>query len=1006
MFAGTKSKWVLILIGLILLTAALTPAITVFAAPSDWDARFTSPNTIVFDPGQDGINTTTFTKNGDVFVQTSSIDPSGCADEIRNVGSGGGEDFVTGILVLRFTQASEDSPPAGGCVDVTDPAPTTINIGEIGVGGFETAEECTARGGEWLLDPQPPHCSIGPGGITPEQAECEAAGGSWNGSSNTCTPLAATPTCESQGGPLAWIACQVVELMLGAISGMTSLMNDLLKVRPIVVDDPDTEPDPEVIYVVWRNVRNVALSFLALSMLYMVFIQAVKPDVDAYLIKRVIPRISIAAIGIMLSFFMSAILIDLFNVLGEGIQSFMFNAVEGFDIITTTGSGSAAALLLGALGTATVIAIINPAWIASVGLILLPIVMAFIMAIAVVILRQVVIIALVILAPLAIAAWILPNTDQYFKKWLNTFTNMLMMFPIIMTLLGAGTIYAVIITNGGGLNASDGVNESNFINYLLALAGLGITMAAIPFTLRAASGILKQVAGSINNPNRGPIDRLKKGMQGVKDRNLEERKKDRVHAIKTGFDEKGRKLSGFRKGVYRASTGLLTRQMGGGKYAEDFEKAATAASQSRVERLKRLERAEESKDYEGAGTDLQETMPHFQRKFKETGLHPAAQMRDEILSGKVTEFDEQGKETGKTHEMSFSEFRVRYEQMLRHKDPEIEQVFTGIARSGDEGKQKDLITIAGLGQNFGALDSFAPHLSRNMNEILKGEAYAPSASAVTQFSPEQMVSLKPYAIAYAVDYYSKVIRGEVKGKESEDEKSKAREKLNQIIGDVATVAQSRPDLVNSEVRKIISTVVSTNEADKHTVWGSQVLDTNPIAKTETVVNPSGPASGGNLIRTFHADNNVTSQLNQNVVDAARQVLNVQASTTTSTPQIIFPSAGTTGGVTSADLAPAPGSPEVQQWQPSQQVNVGPTIVRNTNQINVQPATSVKFDVHQQLLNQADQVIRSRFGNTVDLESNLLDEYKRLARARNIEPYDSTGDIDAARTAAQQDNQQT
>jgi hypothetical protein len=397
------------------------------------------------------------------------------------------------------------------------------------------------------------------------------------------TQAEAPPSCESQGGSTSWFACPLIEGMLGAMQGITNFMAEILNLRPISA----TPNDP--IFVVWSSVRNIALVVLVIAVLISIFGQTL--GVDAYTIKKMVPRIGVAALAILLSFYVSAILIDFFNILGNGAQALMFSTLEDMPISVGLGSEWAGAILAGIGVGGSLVLLLNPATLATLGLILMPVLLAFLTAIAVVILRQVVIIGLVIASPLAFACWILPNTEKWFKRWYGIFSTMLMMYPIIMVLLGAGAMYAVIITNNGSLNSGEGITSSNFANYLLAIAGIGVSMAAVPFTLRASSGILRGITGAINNPNRGVFDRARKGLQGVRQRNMDQRKQDRLAALREGKTMGGKDFKKFSptRALYRASTGTMGKFAGGGKYADlnrEQKEAEALSSEQQMARAK------------------------------------------------------------------------------------------------------------------------------------------------------------------------------------------------------------------------------------------------------------------------------------------------------------------------------------------------------------------------------------------------------------------------------------
>lgn len=56
------------------------------------------------------------------------------------------------------------------------------------------------------------------------------------------------------------------------------------------------------------------------------------------------------------------------------------------------------------------------------------------------VLRQIIIVGMVIISPLAFVAYLVPNLEQYFKKWWSSYIKLLMMYPLIVGLFGVGKI--------------------------------------------------------------------------------------------------------------------------------------------------------------------------------------------------------------------------------------------------------------------------------------------------------------------------------------------------------------------------------------------------------------------------------------------------------------------------------------------------------------------------------------------------------------------------------------
>lgn len=64
--------------------------------------------------------------------------------------------------------------------------------------------------------------------------------------------------------------------------------------------------------------------------------------------------------------------------------------------------------------------------------------------------RKALIVLLIVIAPLAFVAFLLPNTEKWFNKWRSLFASMLLMFPVVSLLFGAGKLAGGILGSAAG----------------------------------------------------------------------------------------------------------------------------------------------------------------------------------------------------------------------------------------------------------------------------------------------------------------------------------------------------------------------------------------------------------------------------------------------------------------------------------------------------------------------------------------------------------------------------
>ena len=302
-------------------------------------------------------------------------------------------------------------------------------------------------------------------------------------------------TVSTSGGVaqyLGYILCPVIETILDSIEWTEKNI-----VVPYLSVSPLQSEDDQPLYELWKIVRNIANVALVVGFMYLVFTQTTSLNSDAYAVKRMAPRLILVTIGIQLSFFGAALIVDVFNLLGVGVGQITKGLLLAYGDGTIVNlnikdASDAGMLLLLGLGAKGMISAIG-----SGSLALSPIIgffiAAFFIIIAVVVtlvLRQILIAALVIVSPIAIAAALLPNTEKVFQTWRSWLTKSLMMYPLIIGLFAMGKIFGMISSNVAGSGPqADGV--ASIIGFMANIVPLVI----IPFTFRLAGGV---IAGVMN----------------------------------------------------------------------------------------------------------------------------------------------------------------------------------------------------------------------------------------------------------------------------------------------------------------------------------------------------------------------------------------------------------------------------------------------------------------------------------------------------------------------------
>lgn len=329
-----------------------------------------------------------------------------------------------------------------------------------------------------------------------------------------------SPDCQSSGFTLSWIACPIVDGLAKAVDGIyAGLIRPLLVTKPIDTsgtskcEAKDTYRGCD--YAVWSQFRIYGNVILVIALLVIVLGQSIGGGlVDAYTAKKVLPRLLAAAVLINLSIYIVALLVDITNILGNGVQALItqpFNSAGSFKLTLNAGSSAAIgspailagglgiAALLGAGGTiwAAIVTIASPVLPALVGFlalfVLLPAILIMIAILATVIIRNGLLIFLVMTAPVAFALYCLPNTEKYFKKWWELLWKTLLIYPIIAVIFAIGDILAITMSQGGSSNGLLAV-----IAQLLGVMALIAPLFLIPFAFKIAGGIIGRVYDASN----------------------------------------------------------------------------------------------------------------------------------------------------------------------------------------------------------------------------------------------------------------------------------------------------------------------------------------------------------------------------------------------------------------------------------------------------------------------------------------------------------------------------
>lgn len=429
------------------------------------------------------------------------------------------------------------------------------------------------------------------------------------------TEQGAQSSCAIEGG-LGYVICPLTTTLANGMDWVFGVLRSFLEVKPMQFSDTST------LYRAWDIMRSFANVAFIIGFLVIIYSQVTSTGVSNYGIKKLLPRLIIAAILVNISYHICAAAVDLSNILGYSIQSLFISVRNTLGGVTSTAwqtfswsdlvgfvlSGGAA-IGAGAIGFKLAAVAVQGA--ASGGIYLvLPALLAGILAVLLVVVvlavRQALIVTLIILSPLAMVAYLLPNTEKWFEKWKDLLMTMLIMFPAFSLIFGGSQLAGELIIQ----NAVTGDNTNALIMVILGMAVQVAPLFITPILFKLSGSLLGRIAGMINNPNKGLVDRTKNWANDrLGEKNAREAAKNREMS-KNGTL---RRRNAFRRAALNADT--LKRNREGLKSVNETTASALFADTADGHKLHEAEHT---------AHQLKETLEnsakaHLQQKINMTG---------------------------------------------------------------------------------------------------------------------------------------------------------------------------------------------------------------------------------------------------------------------------------------------------------------------------------------------------------------------------------------------------
>jgi hypothetical protein len=239
---------------------------------------------------------------------------------------------------------------------------------------------------------------------------CQTPTGTTTGNQNPTTQATQDTGVTCAVEKVGWLVCPIMESMAKISDKMFDILaNNFLQTDVTLVSDKSGTK------IAWEVARNLANIMFIIAFIIIIVSQVTGQGLNNYSIKRMLPRLIIAAIAVNISYYICQLAVDITNVLGYEIQTALQLIA---DQIGPSIFGQAANYNTSSVGnTATGILTI-----------------------------------IITGALVAFVLYLLPNTERLFNKWMKMFGQLLMVFPVVGLLFGAGQLASTIILVSGASN--------------------------------------------------------------------------------------------------------------------------------------------------------------------------------------------------------------------------------------------------------------------------------------------------------------------------------------------------------------------------------------------------------------------------------------------------------------------------------------------------------------------------------------------------------------------------
>lgn len=275
---------------------------------------------------------------------------------------------------------------------------------------------------------------------------------------------------------VGWVICPTMRSIAKlADYGFTYINSSFLKL------DYSLSSDTSGTYKAWEIMRNIANALFVVAFMALIYSQLTGKASGGYSLKRLLPRLIICAVLVNLSYFLCQILVEASNIIGGSLLDILVGLAKNVGPSIMQIGADPNAFQNGTLSviTSAIMAKTGYAWVLLAPTAAVTISIATITAAGLIllILRKVVVAMLILVSPILFVAYLMPNLERFFFQGFRLFIQLLLLYPIIALLLGAGQIVsATIVSIGSGdKNDSYRVTGDNYMSMNSGSSGSAVT---------------------------------------------------------------------------------------------------------------------------------------------------------------------------------------------------------------------------------------------------------------------------------------------------------------------------------------------------------------------------------------------------------------------------------------------------------------------------------------------------------------------------------------------------